>query len=390
MIVVIADDFTGAAELAGIAWRFGLNAEVQTKFCMNRSPDVLIVDTDTRSENSQNAEEILIRLARELAPVQFDWLYKKTDSVLRGHVILELEILMRELEFAGALLVPANPSAKRVVKNGIYSIDGVLLCDTDFANDPEYPRVNSDVLSLLGENQDQHIKVLEAGERVKPVGIQIGECQSVNDLDSWASQLTMSMIPAGASDFFNQILKSKNYHAEQTQTRSTFRHQYPMLIMVGSVSEQSKQHLNQYRKLGIPICNPPQEINELHLSAQTLTMNWAEQIITYFKSNSIVVVSTHNPIGKGDTGLSKLMTSVLSSLTELIYDKIKVMEIVIEGGATASSIVRRLGWNHLIPIYELGKGIVVLQTVERSESQLIVKPGSYDWPEDFFDRIVIY
>ena len=48
MIVVIADDLSGAAELAGAALRHGLSAEVQTVFFPDTNADVVCVDTDSR------------------------------------------------------------------------------------------------------------------------------------------------------------------------------------------------------------------------------------------------------------------------------------------------------------------------------------------------------
>src|SRR5688572_7906414 len=57
MIAVIADDLSGAAELAGVACRHGLSAEVQTVFSRFSNADVICVDTDSRSLSSAKAAE---------------------------------------------------------------------------------------------------------------------------------------------------------------------------------------------------------------------------------------------------------------------------------------------------------------------------------------------
>ena len=54
MIVVIADDLSGAAELAGVASRHGLKAEVQTVFSADSEADVICVDAGTRAKTSVN------------------------------------------------------------------------------------------------------------------------------------------------------------------------------------------------------------------------------------------------------------------------------------------------------------------------------------------------
>ena len=48
MIVVIADDLSGAAELAGAAFRLGLTAEVQTLFNSDVSSRVICLDMEGR------------------------------------------------------------------------------------------------------------------------------------------------------------------------------------------------------------------------------------------------------------------------------------------------------------------------------------------------------
>ena len=133
----------------------------------------------------------------------------------------------------------------------------------------------------------------------------------------------------------------------------------------------------------IPIFPPPEVMHEAQISDTTLMTNWAEQIIRAFRSHQTVVVSTTNPIQREKRGRSDVMISNLSTLIEMIYRKVELKELVIEGGATASSIVRRLGWNRLIPWYEFDLGVVALSPVNRPDSVLVVKPGSYTWPDSF-------
>ena len=61
MIVVIADDITGAAEIAGIGYRYGLKITFLTGENNKISPcDLLVYATDTRSMDKNEAvKEIL-------------------------------------------------------------------------------------------------------------------------------------------------------------------------------------------------------------------------------------------------------------------------------------------------------------------------------------------
>jgi uncharacterized protein YgbK (DUF1537 family) len=344
----------------------------------------MIIDTDTRSRNVLEVEQIYARLIRQLKTMHFDLIYKKTDSILRGHVIEELEILTRELGFTASLLIPANPSVHRFIKNGRYYIDEVPLDQTHFSRDPEYPRHTSDISSLLEKKGSQKITLLKVGEKIQKQGIQIGECQSLDDLESWASQLKASILPAGASDFFEEILKSKHYVSGRASTKENFRHRYPMLIVVGSVSGQSVQNLRRFSEIGMPLCSPPAKVNMIQMSKQALVLHWAEQIITSFRKFPVVVVSASHLNRSDNINLKDSMTSILSSVTGLVFHHIDVKEILIEGGATASALVRHLEWDCLVPVYEFQKGVTALTVFNYPGCRLIVKPGSYSWPDYFF------
>lgn len=64
MIAVIADDVTGAAELAGVASRNGMDVQFITE--VNSSlpdTDVLVIATDTRSSDRQEAVDTVRHIA---------------------------------------------------------------------------------------------------------------------------------------------------------------------------------------------------------------------------------------------------------------------------------------------------------------------------------------
>ena len=57
MIIVLADDFTGAAEIARIAAQYELVNELQTIARPESGADVLIVDANTRSCSNNEARK---------------------------------------------------------------------------------------------------------------------------------------------------------------------------------------------------------------------------------------------------------------------------------------------------------------------------------------------
>src|SRR5262245_9406607 len=93
-IVVIADDFTGAAELAGISLRFGLTVNVCLHNEISTGADVLIISTDSRSLKKKEALKVTANAIRKVVDLKPDLIYKKIDSVLRGYVLDELKVQM--------------------------------------------------------------------------------------------------------------------------------------------------------------------------------------------------------------------------------------------------------------------------------------------------------
>src|SRR4051812_19714049 len=113
-LVVIADDLTGAAEIAAIGHRHGLSASVISAGSQaTEDVELLVFDTDSRLDEPDVAAEKISTLARALRERPRALIYKKTDSVLRGPVRAELEALARGLDTPRVLLVPANPALKR-------------------------------------------------------------------------------------------------------------------------------------------------------------------------------------------------------------------------------------------------------------------------------------
>ena len=55
MIAVIADDFTGAAEIGGVGLRYGLKVVIKTSVDDPEEADLMIMATDTRSMTAEEA-----------------------------------------------------------------------------------------------------------------------------------------------------------------------------------------------------------------------------------------------------------------------------------------------------------------------------------------------
>lgn len=381
MIVVIADDFTGAAELAGVALRFGLKSEVQTQFMMNPAVDVVIVDTNTRSKTADEALIVIEELMESLNSYEIDLLYKKTDSVFRGYIYQELSALLKYYPEKSVLLSPANPSNDRTISGGTYYIEGTPLHKTLFANDPETPVTTSDVYSLLNSNNQIKIEVLETSDKIdfESGKICIASTKKSEDVKHWANILNEHIIPAGAADFFAAILYSKGFRESvDTEIHIDFG-VYRSLFVCGS---SLSRVVNLEEDL---FANNPEvvEISEKQICSKNnpyISDKIIKKVIeTYGETNNVILyVSTSSKDSFTDLPTYNI-PNCLAKIAFGVLQEVKINQLFIEGGTTSSEVVRKIGWNRLIPVDYIGKGVVRMKVAD-SPNFLIVKPGSYKWP----------
>ncbi|HID56607.1 TPA: four-carbon acid sugar kinase family protein [Candidatus Poribacteria bacterium] len=380
MITVIADDFTGAAELGAIGFRYGLRGEIQRELELETGSELLVIDTDTRSRSEREARERVKDVAGSILEEKPEWIYKKVDSVMRGHILTELTAMMRALEKGKVLLIPANPSLGRTISGGTYFVKGRPLSETDFSKDPEYPATSSDVIELLGSSEEVEVRFLNRGRVLLPHGIAIGEAESKEDLLEWAAKLDEDTIPAGGSDFFRAILELKGFTPRPSERRMDRSKRGRSLFICGSGSDYSQRAIRRAERIGVPVCKMPIKLFKSERMIDEILRKWAEEIISAFERSHQVIATIGYPVVR-DPILARRLQHFISALAEEVMDRISVEELYIEGGATASSVLRRLNWNRFYPCDELAPGVVRMRVVGKEDLYLTVKPGSYPWPK---------
>ena len=384
MLIVIADDLTGAAELGGVGLRFGLQVEVQTEFDASSDADLLVIDTDSRSVSPGQAAEKVATVARQIQEkITAPWIYKKTDSVLRGNVRVELQVLRKIFDDKTVLLIPANPSFGRTISNGKYFINDKPLDQTDFANDPDYPSKSADVLQLLGFSAEMDIRFVKSEQIIPKCDIAIGEAESQDDLIKWAYQTHDEILAAGGSEFFFELLKARGMIPVPRQTNGDADFGEKTLIVCGSASDYSRKSVAQARKVGKPVCDMPAGLFNFEQADQNFLLEWTGDVMEAFRKNRKVIIAIEQPVVQ-NPDFSKQLGQKMAALVENVLKKIKIDELIIEGGATAAAVVHRLEWNKFYPIQEIAPGVVRLKIAAHPELYLTIKPGSYPWQGSIF------
>ena len=368
---VIADDLTGAAEIAGVAHRLGCRVRLTTTVDALRVEDeVVVLATDTRSMGHAEAlaytEEVVRRLATLERP---DRLFKKTDSVLRGHVVAELEALW-PLGYCQAMLLPANPSKERLIVRRRYTIAGTPLHHTLFRHDPEFPATTSDVVKLLGGGIPY---ITTRTRRVQlPEGISIGEVASQEDLERHVARFDApETIWAGGADLF-ETLMTRHGKAHQAHAPFAGMGSRRALIVLGSTARHNLFEESFFARNRVAVSPMPDTVFE-----GGTTDAWIAESLQLAGEADSLLLRIPQQITHDEGKALQLRHQMAEVVTRLIAE-LRPEEVIIEGGATAYTILARLAWSDLRIADEIAPGVVRLRHAE-SGTHLTFKPGSYPW-----------
>ena len=366
MIAVIADDITGAAEMAGIAHRLGLRVNLTMHPATEALCDVMVIATDSRSMGLDEAVAETRRVAgaiRQLPDVTV--VFKKTDSALRGHVTGELGELIATLDYKDVVYLPANPSKGRIIRDGIYYVGDKPLHLTDFSFDPEFPAFSSSISERLPEAESK--------------GIRCPDAVSKEDIEAIVASTGPDTLLAGAADLFTAFLKremargaTEGAMARHVPTSDAPASDTPfrldtsdMLVVCGSTQSKPVD-------CGAKIAYMPLDVYDGKCSAD----GWIKELAGEYTGHpSLILALAHRHRSGKDSAvyIRETMGDVVSRLVEVHCPR----ELVIEGGATAFAILRRLGWDTFTITDEIAPGVI--RMLNATGTHITMKPGSYPW-----------
>ena len=365
-IVVVADDITGAAEIAGIAKRHGLSVSMMVfdkvvEADLHIRPSIaqcFVVATDTRSMTAAEAAAETRRIASQfpnfscsqflIFSFSHSLIFKKTDSALRGHVVAELTVLMEITGYHRAVYLPANPSKGRIIRNGVYYIDGKPIHETDFSYDPEFPATTSVLRKRFPDAEAHHLLMPDA-ENMEDIQRVVAEYNDGHTLF------------AGAADLF-KTLTGDGCHPSPITPITQQPAPTTLLILCGST---------QSKPLGLDIPVSPMPL-QIYDGADDLSL-WDTD--AYTDSHSMILTIPHRH-RTGHAAAVHLRT-VMARMAARLVSQHCPDELIIEGGATAWATLQALGWTDFTITQEIAPGVVRMHAAEAT--YVTLKPGSYPW-----------
>ena len=374
-MIVIADDITGAAEMAGIAFSQGQQVRLvcggSVCGCGTATYGTTVIATDTRSMNEAEAVAETRRITSAFIH-HTSAIFKKTDSALRGHVVAELSALMEATGYQRAVYLPANPSKGRVIKSGTYYINNVPIHETAFSYDPEFPAKTSVLRERFPDAESK--------------GIIMPDAENEEDIQKIIAKYNDGKtLFAGGADLFSAVLDHGDGSDDPiftengiTQNRPYDHNSSSTLILCGST-------LSKPLDLGIPIAPMPLEIYD---GNEDISL-WDTS--AYAEAHSLILTMpyTHRTGKEAAVHLRSMMARKAKELiTQHLFPALdregsgEGLHLIIEGGATAWATLQVLGWTQFEIIAQLAPGVVQMRAM--NGTLVTLKPGSYPWGNIIF------
>lgn len=403
-LLIVADDFTGANDTGVQFSKQNLRTIVITdNDFINKSLndcDVLVVDTESRFDNKDVAYKKAFEIGKIVKTKNIKYIYKKLDSTFRGNIGAEISGLMDSLDIRHAILVPALPSNERTTINGNVYVKGVLLAETEIADDPKTPVRESYIPKIISYQTDKKIalinykeilsgkqNLIQKVEQHMKNGIHmiVIDAQEKGDIDLIASAITTikeKVLFAGSSGLAEFIPKYFDIKKEKKSN----------IIIAGSVSEVTRKQIDYAKeKLAITLIevgigelftkNKKKEKNRIIDIIKESSLKGEDIIIRSASTKAIVTKSfeTGQKYGLTRFEVSETIAIFLGEIASYIFQEIKINGVFFTGGDTLIKAAKCLNISGTIIKDEIVPGIPYGYFVDERYKEIIIvsKAGGF-------------
>ena len=398
-LLIMADDFTGAldtgVQFAACKIPTRVIVDLNVKMA-GEGVDVLVVDTETRHLSAKEAGRIIENLTKRAMEAGIRFIYKKTDSALRGNIGAELSALLKASGCRQLPFLPAFPQMQRITKNGIHYVDGVPVTESPFGKDPFEPVIHADVAELIQEQSHVLVKKFPALRPELPMpdeeGILVFDAESEEELETAGRCLMEAKalsIMAGCAGF--GAVLPKLLGLGENQDCPLPRLDSRLLVVCGSVNSITLAQLDWAEKSGFKRLRltPRQKLEEGYWKSEE-SISARREIEEMLASNLCCVIETNDEGGNQPTAdygetlgidLETMRVRIAGNLGDLVGSVIAgpfVGTLLITGGDTLLQCMNCIGIKELEPICEMEKGVVLARFIYQGCTRYVItKSGGF-------------
>lgn len=404
----IADDFTGATDLANNLVRSGMRV-VQT-IGVPSSPlgievDAVVVALKSRTIAPHEA------IAQSLAALS--WLqaqgarqiYFKIcstfDSTPQGNIGPVTEALMDALGTDFALVTPAFPDNHRTVFKGHLFAGDALLSESGMQNHPLTPMTDANLVRVMQAQTQRMVGLVDYKSvaqgadaiskrisQLKAAGVGIAIVDAISNEDLMRLGLALNNMPLVTAGSGVAIGLAQNFGISPSTTAGTLPQASGFKAVVsGSCSVATNAQVAAFIAAGRPAfaIDPLRISSGADVVAETLA--WAKPhlakdvVLVYSTADPAAIKATQNRLGVEAAGamVERTLASVAKGLVEA-----GVGQLVVAGGETSGACVQALGITHMQIGMQIAPGVPwCFAQSNEAPLHITLKSGNFGGP-DFF------
>ncbi|MEK9916488.1 MAG: 3-oxo-tetronate kinase [Betaproteobacteria bacterium] len=409
----IADDFTGATDLAGTLSKAGMSVlqvlGVPDKdFGVPPHVNAIVVALKTRSIDPNEA--VLESLAaldwlRQLESYQYYFKYCSTfDSTDEGNIGPVADAMIDVLGLDWTVFNPAFPTNKRTVYMSHLFVGDQLLAESGMRHHPLNPMTDSNLVRVLSRQSQYSVGSIthldmEGGisqihhslERQREQGIRHFILDSMRDehLMLLGKAFADSKLITGGSGMAMGLPKNFLDYGMMSDVKQNRHDTFDgkSAVISGSCSEMTRAQVEHFKENHASFyVDPLQLVSSDHVISEIVA--WADQnlsddpILIYSSSDPERVAVIQRELGQAQAShlIENAMSLVARELITLGVDR-----LVVAGGETSGAVVKELGITALEIGDEIDPGVPWTFSINQPKIALALKSGNFGGV-DFFSR----
>lgn len=409
----IADDFTGATDLANNLVRAGMRT-VQTIGVPDASlkfdADAVVVALKSRTIAPADAvAQSLAALAwlREAGCRQFYFKYCSTfDSTDRGNIGPVTDALMDALGTDFTIACPAFPAAGRTIFRGHLFVGDLLLSDSGMRDHPLTPMTDANLVRVLQRQSAKKVGLLRydtlaqgveasrtaiAKLRADGVGIAIVDATSNADLMTMGeafAELPLVTAGSGVAIGLPQNFRRAGLLPAEPMAPALPKIAGPAVVLSGSCSQATLAQVAAWRG-----SRPAYQVDAMRVArGEPVAAEAAafareaqargETALIYASASPDEVRAVQQQLGRDEAGamIERTLAEVARAMRAA-----GTRRFVVAGGETSGAVVQALDVKALRIGPQIDPGVPWTETVEREPVALTLKSGNFG-AVDFFAK----
>ncbi|AUX79406.1 3-oxo-tetronate kinase [Sinorhizobium fredii] len=410
LIGCVADDFTGATDVAGIFAKSGMKTTVLIDVPneeLEVDADAIVVALKTRTIDPSDAVAQSIAALRWLqhrGAAKFYFKYCSTfDSTERGNIGPVLDAMLAELGGDLTTACPAFPANARTIYKSNLFVGDIPLSESGMKNHPLTPMTDSNLVRVLApqtshkvagcyhETVKQGVDAVRAWvskARADGYGVAVLDAMDDADLEVIAAAFDDAPLLTGASGLAYGLARTMVGGGA-----ATARELAPSALQGGSravisgscsaaTNGQVEKMLQDHEGFRI-------DVEQLARGQDVVkeALDWAKDrlgqkpVLFYATAAPDQVKANQAKFGVAETGT--MVEGALSNIAKELVDR-GVSELIVAGGETSGAVVKSLGINQLDIGNEIAPGVPwVSSPTAPGRISLALKSGNFGAP-DFF------